>query len=129
MEYSTVDTVTTDKNNAEKAAVESATRWIALLDEGDLPATWEESAQHLKSAVSKAHWTKNLRSRVALGPLKSRKLISAAYAKVTLPGAPEGEFVVIYFESSFEHKSSALEMVTPMLEEDGQWRVSGYSMR
>jgi hypothetical protein len=124
-----VGTVTTDKSDAEKAAVESATRWIALLDEGNLPASWEESAQHLKSAVSKAHWTKNLRSRVALGPLKSRKLLSASYAKAALPGAPEGEFVVIHFESSFEHKALAVEMVTPILEKDGNWRVSGYSMR
>jgi hypothetical protein len=129
MEYSSLDTVETVKRDAEKAAVESATQWIALLDEGNLPASWEAAAQHLKSSVSKAHWTKMLRSRVALGPLKSRKLVSADYAKATLPGAPEGEFVVIHFESSFEYKSSALEMLTPIREKDGGWRVSGYSIR
>src|ERR1700674_4431468 len=39
-----VDTVATDENDAEKAAVESATRWLALQDDGNLAASWEESA-------------------------------------------------------------------------------------
>jgi hypothetical protein len=116
-------------NDAEKAAVESATRWLALQDDGNLAASWEESAQHLKSSVSKAQWTRMLRARVALGSLTSRKILSAAFAKVTLPGALEGQFVVIHYDSSFEHKTSAVEMVTPMLEKDGHWRVSGYSIR
>jgi hypothetical protein len=124
-----MDTVSTDKDKAEKAALECATLWLALLDEGNLPATWEESAERLKSSISKAQWTKSLRARVAIGPLHARKLLSATYAKATLPGAPEGEFVVIHYDSSFEHKDSAVEMISPMLEKDGCWRVSGYSMR
>jgi hypothetical protein len=36
---------------------------------------------------------------------------------------------VIQYESSFEHKASAIETVTPMLGDDGQWRVSGYYIR
>lgn len=124
-----MDTAAADKDKAEKAALECATQWLALLDEGDLSATWEESAARLKSFVSKAEWMKNMRARVAITPLHSRKLLSATYAKATLPGAPEGEFVVIHYESSFEYKASAVEMLTPMLEKDGSWRVSGYSMR
>jgi hypothetical protein len=123
-----VDTAT-DKDNAEKAAMECATKWLVLLDEGNLAASWEEAALHLKSSVSKEKWMKMLRVRGALGPLMSRKMISADYAKATLPGAPEGEFVVIHYQSSFEYNSSAVEMITPMLEKDGTWRVSGYSVR
>jgi hypothetical protein len=58
----------------------------------------------------------------------TRKLKSAAYTK-TLPGAPDGEYVVIRYESSFEHKQSAVETVTPMLDKDGVWRVSGYYIK
>ena len=121
-----------DKENAENAAVECATRWLILLDAANLEASWEEAAQHLKSSVSKAQWTKMLRARSALGELQSRKIISAEYAEATVPGATgatNGRFVVIHYQSSFEHKSAALEMITPMLEEDGCWRVSGYSVR
>jgi len=55
-------------------------------------------------------------------------LKSASYTK-TLPGAPDGEYVVIQYDSSFEHKQSAVETVIPMLDKDGQWRVSGYVIR
>jgi hypothetical protein len=43
-----------------------------------------------------------------------------------LPGAPDGEYVVFQFLSSFENKKTAIERVIPMLDKDGIWRVSGY---
>jgi hypothetical protein len=46
-----------------------------------------------------------------------------------LPGAPDGEYVVIQFETSFENKKSAIETVTPMIEINGGWRVSGYFIK
>jgi len=67
-------------------------------------------------------------SRDPLGAMVSRKLKSATYAK-TLPGAPDGEYVVIQYETSFEHKQSAVETITPMLDKDGKWRVSGYFIK
>ncbi len=45
------------------------------------------------------------------------------------PTRPDGEYVVIQYESSFEHKQSAVETVTSMLDKDGTWRVSGYFIR
>jgi len=47
----------------------------------------------------------------------------------SMPGAPDGEYVVIQFESSFANKESAVETVTPMKGEDGVWRVSGYYIK
>lgn len=67
-------------------------------------------------------------TRDPLGKLVSRKLKSADY-KTSLPGAPDGQYVVIQYETSFEHKQSALETVTPMLDKDGKWRVSGYYIK
>jgi hypothetical protein len=49
--------------------------------------------------------------------------------KTSLPGAPDGDYVVIQFVTSFGNKKSAIETVTPMLEKDGSWRVSGYYIR
>ena len=46
-----------------------------------------------------------------------------------LPGAPDGEYVVFQFSTAFEHKRAAVETVTPMMDADGQWRVSGYFVR
>jgi hypothetical protein len=34
--------------------------------------------------------------------------------------------VVLKFDTSFANKKVAVETVTPMLDKDGKWRVSGY---
>ena len=47
----------------------------------------------------------------------------------SLPGAPDGEYVVIQFDTSFTNKKVAVETVTPMKDEDGIWRVSGYYVK
>jgi hypothetical protein len=33
------------------------------------------------------------------------------------------------YDTSFANKKSATETVTPMLDNDGQWRVSGYFIK
>ena len=66
--------------------------------------------------------------RQPLGKTTSRKLKSAKYTK-TLPGAPDGEYVVIQYQTSFAKKKSAVETVTPMLDNDGKWKVSGYYIK
>ena len=58
----------------------------------------------------------------------SRELLSAQHM-TSLPGAPDGDYVVIQFKTSFANKKSAVETVTPMLEKDGVWRVSGYFIK
>jgi len=58
----------------------------------------------------------------------SRKVKSTTY-KTALPGAPDGEYVVIEFESVFENKKAAVETVTPMMDKDGKWQVSGYFIK
>jgi len=67
-------------------------------------------------------------SREPLGKMISRRPKSATYTR-TLPGAPDGEYVVVQYETSFEHKQSAIETVTPLLDHDGNWRVSGYFIK
>ncbi len=58
----------------------------------------------------------------------SRKLkVARFYPK--LPGAPDGQYVVIQYDTEFENKKSAVETITPMLEKDGTWKVSGYFIK
>ena len=66
--------------------------------------------------------------RKPLGNVLSRNLMFTKYTN-TLPGAPDGEYVVIQYKTSFENKASAVETVTPMLDTDGIWRVSGYYIK
>jgi Ethanolamine utilization protein EutJ (predicted chaperonin) len=113
----------TDK---EKAAVAAAEKWLALVDQGQYKESWKEAAEYFRNSVKEDQWVQAVRPvREPLGKLLSRKVKSSSYV-TELPGAPDAEYVVVQFETSFENKKSAVETVTPMLEKDGQWRVSGY---
>ena len=82
-----------------------------------------------RNAVTEEQWKqKAAAARKPLGRLVSRKRKLAHYA-TSLPGAPDGQYVVIQYENSFENKKSAVETVTPMMDKDGQWRVSGYYIK
>jgi hypothetical protein len=111
---------------SEKAALASATAWLALADGGKYPETWDQAAGYFRNALSKDQWVASLeRGRTPLGKVVARKLKSKMYTR-TLPGAPDGEYVVIMYDTEFENKRSAVETVTPMLDKDGKWRVAGY---
>jgi len=113
----------------EKAAVVSAEKWLGMVDTGKYAESWQEAAEFFRTAVNQEQWKQSLQGvRKPLGKLVTRKLKTRTYA-TSLPGAPDGEYVVIEFETSFEHKRSAIETVTPMLDKDGKWRVSGYYIK
>jgi hypothetical protein len=117
------------QQSPEPLAQQSAESWLALVDTGKYADSWQQAASLFKAHVTKDQWQSMLKATLdPLGKNTSRKLKSAKYA-TSLPGAPDGEYVVIQYESSFEHKQSAVETITPMLDKDGQWRVSGYFIK
>ena len=113
----------------EQLAQKSAEAWLTLIDSGKYAESWDEASQMFKGAVTKDQWASTVKgARVPLGAVQSRKFKSATYTK-TLPGAPDGEYVVIQYDTSFANKQSAVETITPMLDKDGKWRVSGYYIK
>lgn len=113
----------------EQRAIVAAEQWLSLVDSGHYGKSWQQGAEYFRTAVTKGEWRQAMLAvRKPLGRLKSRAILSSAY-KTSLPGAPDGHYVVIQFETSFENKQAAVETVTPLLEEDGRWRVSGYYIR
>jgi hypothetical protein len=114
---------------AEKKALEASDMWLKLSDSGRSSESWETAAELFRNAVSKEQWSQSLNAvRKPLGKVVKRSVKSKQYA-TSLPGAPDGEYVVIQYETSFEKKKSSIETVTPMLEKDGKWRVSGYYIK
>jgi hypothetical protein len=113
----------------ETKAVMAANAWIILIDQGKYDESWMTAALSFKKAITKQNWKQTLTAvRKPLGKLVSREIKGKMYT-TSLPGAPDGEYVVIQFATSFEHKVSAIETITPMLDKDGQWRVSGYYIK
>lgn len=116
----------TDK---EKAAIAVAEKWLKLVDQGKYTKSWQESSRYFKMLVKEDQWIEAAQTtRGPLGKIISRKVKSATYT-TTLPTAPDGEYVVIEFLTTFKNKKSAIETVTPMVDKDGKWRVSGYYIR
>ena len=115
--------------NKEKAAVASAEKWLGLVDQGDYAESWKQAAEYFRNNVSEQKWAQAMQGmRKPLGNLVSRKLKAAAY-KTSLPGAPDGEYVLMQFDTSFANKKSAVETVTDVLAKDGKWRAVGYFIR
>jgi hypothetical protein len=115
-----------DPEDAAQAAAES---WLKLVDEAKYDASWDAAAKLFKTAVTKEQWRQAAAgARAPLGKLVSRKLKSRQLTR-SLPGAPDGQYVVIQYDAVFEAKKAAVETVTPMADPDGSWRVSGYFVR
>jgi len=115
--------------SAEESAQQAAQSWLGLVDSGKYSKSWDETAQVFKERVTREQWEAALKSvRAPLGQLESRKLKSTQFTR-ELPGAPDGEYVVILYNTAFEKKKASLETVTPMKDKDGHWRVSGYFIK
>jgi hypothetical protein len=122
---------------AEQAAIAAAENWLALVDAGDYAQSWNQTSSLSKSSIQ-TRWlfkpgSSELQLRSGLAALQkqfgravSRNLKSKEYAE-ELPYYPEGEYVVLKYETSFE-RYNGVETVTLMKEKDGAWRVSSYGV-
>lgn len=113
----------------EQQAVTAAEKWLTVVDAGEYKKSWRLASELFKAAINAEQWSNSVATaRKPFGPVISRNVKVKQYA-TTLPGAPDGEYVVIQFQSSFQNKKSAIETVTPKRDADGTWRVSGYYIR
>lgn len=113
----------------DKDTIQASQKWLALLDAGKAGAAWDVSSAHLKSVVNRAKWIEGITAaRKPFGKLDTRKAEKFARSH-ELPGAPEGDYSIIEFESVFANGKKASEHVIWMLEKGDVWRVSGYFIR
>lgn len=111
--------------NSVADATAAAERWLVHADKTDGSATWDQAASIFQSAITKNGWAEALKAvRGPLGAMKSRQARSAQFTR-TLPGVPEGEYVVIRYDTKFENRD-ATETVVPMRDKDGSWKVTTY---
>ncbi len=114
---------------AKKAAGDSAMSWLGVVDAGRYAESWSRASSLFRKQISSEQWENAVKPvREPLGKFLSRDLKSAEYSR-TLPGAPDGEYVVLKYSASFENKKEAIETVVAMKEKDGSWRVAGYFIK
>ena len=109
----------------EQAAAKSVEAWLAIHDAGRYDESWDAAAEYVKRMIPQSKWEDAMQAhRAPLGNVKSRSVHATTYA-ATLPGMPDGDYMVLQYKTSFEKKDSAIETIIPMLE-DGQWKVMTY---
>ena len=117
------------KTEAEKSGMEAAQAWLEYVDSEKYTESWNEAAEYFKTAVTLEKWIKSMEIvRTPLGKIISRNLKSKKYI-TSLPGSPDGEYVLIQYKTTFEYKKTAVEKVSTMLDKDGTWRVAGYFIK
>jgi len=113
-------------NDAMGAAENSAAAWLHLVDTGHYADTWAQAATMFRNAVTSASWQQKVgAARVPLGAVQSRTLVNVSYSH-KLPGAPDGNYVFLAYETAFEHKPQGGESLVVAQEPDGSWHVAGY---
>src|SRR5689334_6630342 len=107
----------------EKPIVAAARSWLGEIDAGNYVDSWKQATSYFQGALTEKNWTDALTgARRPLGKLLARTLVKTQSA-TSLPGAPDGNYLVMQFDTSFENKKSAVELVTFMREKSGDWKA------
>ena len=112
----------------EAAAEQADHEWLQWIDRAEYNDAFQHAAKAMQSGTEAEFARAISQTRAPLGPLASRKL-RGAKETTTLPGAPDGQYVVTQYDSSFAHKRSAVETVIAVEEPDKVWRVTGYFIK
>ena len=104
-----------------------AKQWLTLVDDGNYADSYKQMGALATAKMSAADWTQKVSgARTPLGAMSSRNIKDVKMSK-TLPGAPDGQYAVIRYDSAFAHKAAAVETVVLVSGKDG-WSVVGYSI-
>lgn len=122
---------TDDKSAAEtknlQDSAKAAQDWLAYADKGDFDGSWENASVVMKLRIPKSTWVTLMEAmRKGKGSLVERKLLEQRVA-MDPKGLPQGEYMVIVYNTKFSNKPDAKELVTLVLESSGQWRVLTYA--
>lgn len=115
----------------EEIAVTGAREWLALVDAGQFPQSWEQAGEIIRNSVTSERWAASLTGlRQPLGNLTTRNLKTVVVTE-DLPNAPKGKYVQTTFSTSFANgQTPFVEVVISYLEPtSNQWKVAGYSLK
>ncbi len=108
---------------------ETARTWLADTDRGDAAQSWKNAGKQFRNAITVERWADSLKQvRPPLGALSQRAALATQFRK-NFPGAPDGEYAIVVFRTTFAKKMDARETLTLEHEADGVWRVIGYFIR
>jgi hypothetical protein len=108
----------------EAGAVSDA--WLKLIDDGKYNDAWDQTGKWFQNSTSKDAFAKQTAAiRTAMGPLISRKTTKSDYT-TKIPEGPNGDYVIMHYDTAFKATSDGMEEVTLEHEKDGTWKPLGY---
>lgn len=112
----------------ESDGVSAAKEWLSMIDSGEYVESWQNADFFFKSQLSQENWGAAMKDvRAPLGSVISRTEIHAKEYS-TLPGVADGQYLVIQFQTDFQHKNSSVETIT-LSQNSGDWLPIGYFIK
>lgn len=113
---------------AADAATADALGWVKLIDSGRYAESWAGTGGLFRASVTQDAWAQKVAAvRKPLGAVTRRTFANKQEA-TSLPGAPDGHYEILQFNTVFANKAAAVETVV-LSHEPGGWRVDGYFIR
>lgn len=112
---------------AEDEAAAAGEKWLVLLDAQKYEESWKQAGSMFRNQVNQDQWIAALqRSRQPMGSMLSRMTARVNFTQ-TLRGAPDGDYAIIHYTTSFQNKSGVTERLT-LVKEDGRWQAAAYAI-
>lgn len=109
-------------------ALQVAKKYVETIDNGQYGETWQSGDVIFKKTVSANEWALALRAaRGPLGKVINRTLKDEKPA-FNPAGLPQGAYMVVEYNTSFERAPNSGELLTLRQGEDGKWRVLTYQV-
>mgnify|MGYP006283899339 CR=1 FL=1 len=112
---------------ANQAAQAAAQEWLRHLDAGRWSAAWEAAAPGLRDTVAQEGWKqRGVRTRNALGPVRSRKLVRTRYHDTLPQTTTPGPYVLLQYHATFGMDLYVETVLAAQTDE--AWQVAGYEV-
>src|SRR6266702_4407546 len=96
---------------SDQEARDAALSWLAMVDAGQYAKAYVARPPRIKSGGTEEQFIRGMRAwRYPLGRPRSREFLKVVH-KHQLLGSPDGDYQLIGFKTSFEHKATAAEAV------------------
>ncbi|MCK0128222.1 DUF4019 domain-containing protein [Erythrobacter sp. F6033] len=110
----------------EAASLKQAKAFLAPVDAGDWNKSWNIAGDFFQEQITAAEWAERVSPvRKPLGAVEERRLVSAQQVS-TLPGAPEGDYEVLQFQTKFANREGLALETMMMLKNGNSYDVTGY---
>ncbi len=109
-------------------AIAIAETFSTTIDAQNYQAAYQSGSKLLHLTSPEDQWiSETERTREVLGTALQRKL-KAVKSISTYPGLPDGEYMLVYFETKMERKEKAAEVLL-VAQINGAWEVCSYHLK